>query len=95
MILKILLNFSPDVYYKYDRFSKTLPKKSFKFVLIKKNDIFAFNLSFILLLVEINLISKKQSYKNDMFIAYNIGYIKIIFILLTKIVAFYIQVLII
>lgn len=57
--MAILLNFSINNNYKYHRFSKTLLKKSLEFVLYKKNNIIIFNSSFILLLIEVDLIIKK------------------------------------
>lgn len=66
-------------------------KKDLKFVLSRKNNIFAFYLSLILLLAKINFILIKQKYKKDALMICSIGYVKIIFILLVKIVAFYMQ----
>lgn len=65
-------------------------EKSFKFILSEKNSTIAFNLSFILLVVEIYLVIKKQDCKKDIFRIYGIGYIKIVFILQVKIKVFYI-----
>lgn len=59
LVLYILLNFDQDIYYKYSRFYKTLTKKSFKFILSRGNGTLAFNLSFVLLTAEVNLITKK------------------------------------
>lgn len=66
-------------------------EKSFKCILNKENNYIIFNLSLILLSIEINLISKKFSPKNIyIFRAYNINCIKIIFIFLIKKLALYI-----
>lgn len=89
LMLKISLNLSPNTNYKYSGFSKTLLKKTFKFVLSKKNDIIIFNLSLILMLTKFNLILEKQSYKKDALIAYATDYIKIVLPLSTKIIALY------
>lgn len=59
LILEILLNFSLNIYHKCDRFSKTLLEKGFKFVLYKKNNTIAFNLSLVLLSAEIDPIAKE------------------------------------
>lgn len=63
LVLQILFNLSLDTGYQYNRFFKTLPNKNFKFILDKKYNIIAFNLSFILLLTEIDFILEKQSRK--------------------------------
>lgn len=59
LILTISLNFYSDTGYEQDRFSNNLLKKYLKFILNKRNSIVAFNLSFILLLVKVDPISKK------------------------------------
>lgn len=91
IMLKIILNLSPDTSYKHSKFLKTLLKKSFKFALSKKDNIITFNLSFELLLAEVNSISKKQNCEKNALIVYNFGYVKMILILLTKIVILYRQ----
>lgn len=58
-MLEISLNFSPDTGHKRSKFSKILPKKSFKFVSRKKDSIFIFKLSFLLLLVKVDPIQEK------------------------------------
>lgn len=90
LVLKILLNLCLDAYHKYNRFSKTLTKKDFKFVSSKKNSIFMFYTNFLLLPAKIDLILEKQIYKEITLVAFNIGCVKIIFTLLTKIIALYI-----
>lgn len=90
LVLYILRNFDQDIYYKYSKFSKTLTKKSFKFILSRGNDILAFNLSFVLLTAEVNLITEKQNYKRDIFETYGISRIEIIFALSVKKIALYI-----
>lgn len=86
----IMLNLDLNINYKYNRFLKILLEKSLKFVLNKKNNIIVFNLRFVLLLVEMNLILKKQSHQKDAFIICDISRIKIIFVLLSNMVVFYI-----
>lgn len=85
--MKIPLNFSPDTSQKCDEFSKTLPKKSFKFSLYKRNSIVVFNISFVLLLAKINLILKEQGRGKDILGACGTGYVKIVLALSTKIIA--------
>lgn len=70
-------------------------KKSLEFVLSRRDSIFAFNLSLILLPAKIDLISEKQSYKKDMLITHGISRVKIILALLTKVIALYMWVFII
>lgn len=47
-------------------------------------------LSFVLLLVEVDPISEKQSHKSDALIACGTGYVKKVFVLLRKVRAIYI-----
>lgn len=54
-----------------------------------------FFLYFILLIIKVNLILKKQSSKNYAFIICNINYLKIVLVLLIKIIILYMQVFII
>lgn len=70
-------------------------EKSLEFVLNKGGNIIVFNLGFMLLLVDVNPITKKQGYKKDILIAYSIGSVKIVLTLITKVVALHIQVLIV
>lgn len=59
LMFGIPLNPSPDVGFKQSQFSKTLLKEGFKFVSNKGDGIITFNLSLVLLLLEVNLILKK------------------------------------
>lgn len=86
----ILFNFSLDTCYKQNRFSKILLEKGLKFILSRENSTIAFNLSLILLVVEIYLVIKKQDCKKNIFKIYAIGYIKIVFTLQVKVEIFYI-----
>lgn len=93
--MQIPLNFSPDASYKYYIIFKILPKKSFEFFLNNENYIITFYLSFMLLLIKVDLIVEKQSRKKDGFGACSTGYIKIILILLIEIIVLHMQILII
>lgn len=90
LVLKILFNLSLDISCKQDKFSKILQKKSLKFISKNSNGTILFNLSLVLFLVEVNFISKKQSFKKNVLVVNDTSYIKKIFALLTKIIAFYI-----
>lgn len=70
--------------------SKILPKKKSEFIPKMKDGTITFNLSFMLLLVEINPIPKKQSCKKDVLVTCGLKHIEIILTLLTKIIALYI-----
>lgn len=59
LILEISLHFNLDASHKWGRFFKTLLEKDFKFILNRNNSIIAFNLSFVLLLAEVNLVLEK------------------------------------
>lgn len=50
LVSRVLLTLDLDASHKQDRFSKTLSKKSFVFGLSRRDNIIAFNLSFVLLL---------------------------------------------
>lgn len=91
LVLGIPLDLALDTSHKQVGFSKTLPKKSLKFVLSKKDGIVTFNLSFVLLPMEVNLVLEKKNCKKDAFIAYNSGRVKIIFTLSIEVIALYIQ----
>lgn len=95
MILEILLNCCSDAYYKCDKFSKSLLKKNLKFVSSKRDNTIAFYLGLMQLLVEVNPVAKEESCKKVVFMVHGIGYVKIILALLTKVVEFYMQALII
>lgn len=84
LVLRIPLDLSSDISYKQYGFSKVLSKKSFKFVLSSRDNIVAFYLNFVLLLAEVNLISKKQCRKKDVLLARGISYIKMLLALSTK-----------
>lgn len=90
-----MLIFSSDASYKQDKFFKTQLKKGLKLALSKKNGTVIFNLSFMLLPAEINPNLEKQSRKKDELIAYSSSHVKIVFILSTKIIIFYMQAIII
>lgn len=70
-------------------------KKVFKFVLSKKSSIIILNLGFLLLLAEVNPILEKGGCKKDVFVVCNPDFVKIIFVLLTKVITLYMQVFII
>lgn len=91
MILEISLNLDLNAGYKWYGFFKILLKKNFKFISNRKDYIVAFNLGFMVLLIEVDFILKKKSRKRDILVICDTGYIKIIFILLIKAIAFYIQ----
>lgn len=59
LVLKILLNFCLDIGYKQVGFSEILLEKNLKFVLNRKNNIIALNLSLVLLQAKIDLVVKK------------------------------------
>lgn len=89
LVLRILLDFSSNADYKQCRLSEILLEKNFKLAPNKKSSTIAFNLSLVLLSIEINLIAKKQSRKRNTFRACGTDYVKIIFTLLTKVKTFH------
>lgn len=85
MVLRIPLNIGSDISQKQSRFTKTLLKKGFEFILSKKGGTIEFDLNFILLSAKIDLVAEKQSRKKNAFKTCGIGHIKMIFILPTKV----------
>lgn len=90
LVLKIFLNFCSNAGYKQNKFSKNLLKKSFKFILSKRDIIIIFNFGLMLLPAGINLILEKQNCKRDILVACSIGQVKKIFVLSIKIIVYYI-----
>lgn len=66
-MLKIPLDFSLYVGYKQCEFYKTLPKTNLTFFPSGRDRTITFNLSFVLLSAEVNLILEEQSHKRDAF----------------------------
>lgn len=71
-------------------FLKFCQKKALNLFQVRKGSIIVFNLSFMLLSAEIDLVIEKHSCKRYIFRACDIGYIKIIFALSIKVVALHI-----
>lgn len=90
LVFKISLNLGSDISYKQNRFSKILSEKNLKFIPNRRGNSIAFDLSLVLLPIEIDLIIKEKSWKENIFTIYGNGYIKIIFTLLIKVVAYYV-----
>lgn len=88
-MLEISLEFCPDVGYKWDRFSKILPEKGFKFALSVGNGTGMFKLSFVLLLAKLDFNTKKQGRKRNAFKTRGISHVKMIFALSAKLIALY------
>ena len=86
LVLGILLHFGPDASHKQGEFFKILPNNGLAFVPSKRDGILTSNQSFVLLLMEINLISEKQRCKRDMFVACSSSCVEITLILLTEII---------
>lgn len=84
-----MFDFTLDIINEYDGFSKTLSEKSLEFILSKKSNPVLLNLSLILLIAEVNPMSKKQGCERDALVARGISHIKIIFTFPTKIVTLY------
>lgn len=95
LILNVLFNLILDVIYKRDRFSKILLKKDFELISIREINLILFHINLILLLVKVNLFSKKKNCKKGILMAFFIKYIEIVFIITNKIIIFYMQILII
>ena len=95
LVFEIPFNLGLNISYKWGESSKTLVEESLKFILSKQSAIVIFNLSFILLLAKIDLILEEQSNKKATLIVCSFGRIKMLFELAIKVVALYMQTLII
>lgn len=84
LVLQVSFDFTLDIINKRGGLSKTLLKESFKFVLSKDSNLIPLNLSLVLLPMEVDSISEKQSFKKNMLIAHGTGNVKIIFTFLDK-----------
>lgn len=58
-MFQMTLDYSTNIYNKQSRFFMILLKKSFKFALNREDSIIIYNLSLMLLLIEVNLFPKK------------------------------------
>lgn len=72
-----------------------MPEKDLEFILNRENDFIAFNLSLVLLLIEVDPILNKQGHKWDTVKVCGISHIKIVLKLFTEILIFYMQVFIV
>ena len=89
LVLGISFNLNSDAGYEQGRFFKTLPENGLELVLSRRSAVI-FDLSFIPLSAEIILVVEEQSRKRNTFRAHSTGRIKMIFVLLTDIIKFYI-----
>lgn len=92
LILIALFHFILNIVHKGNRFSKIFFKNSFKFISNKKSGFIIFDLDLISLLTNNDLILKKCNCKKDTFMTFDFSIFKIVLVLLTKVVIFYIQV---
>lgn len=91
LVLRIPLNLSPNAGYKGVGFSKALPEKDFEIVPSKGDGIVTFNLSLLLLLVEVDSISEKQGRKRDALETRGIAHIEMVLALSIEVVPLYIR----
>lgn len=91
LILRISLDFSSVATHQNLRISKTFAEKHLKLVSYNQNRAVCILFSLILLLAEVNSVSKKKPSKKNSISALSSNSDKIILILLTKIVTFYVK----
>lgn len=91
LVLKISLNFCPDIGYKRGRFSKTLIEKNLEFFPHKGGGLVALYLSFVLLSAKVDPIVEVWDYKKYILKACDIGRVKIVIALLTEIVTLHMR----
>lgn len=94
-MLKILLDFYPNISHKSSKFSKTLLEKSLEFVSSRKDNTVTFNLDFVLFPVEIDPILKEYCYKRNAFAARGTGCVEILLPLLIEVIVLYMGVVIV
>lgn len=92
LVLGILLNFAPDAVHKRNKFSNVFPKKGFKLILSGKSGPIIFDLSLMLLSAKVDLIPEEQGCKRDAFVTLGLSGFEMVFVLVTKVVAFHVQV---
>lgn len=85
----MFFDFILDIIYKSNKFLRFFFKKSFKLVLRQKNGFVIFNFCFMLLSIKVNLILKNENCKKYIFIFFSFSNFKIVFVLLIKVVVFY------
>lgn len=88
--IEVLFNLLRDIIYKRNRFFENLLEKNLKFILANKVFFVFFFLSFIPLLLKVDTISKKKNYKKNVLKACSLNGFKMVFVLLAKIITFYI-----
>ena len=89
LVLQVSFNFTPDVVNKRSGFFETLLKEGLKIVLSKESNPVTLNLSFLLLLAEVDLILKEQGCKKDALVARGTDRVKMIFKLLAEVITLY------
>lgn len=92
LVLRIPLDLSLNASYKQRGFSKTLPKKDLEFFLNGGNNTLIFNMSFIPVPAEVDLMSEEQSCTKNAFKIYGTSHVKMILVLLAEVIIFYILV---
>lgn len=95
LVLGGFFDFTPDIINKSGEFSQVFLEKDFKFFLIWEYSVIIFDLVLVLLLIKEDSIIEKRSYKRYMFVALSFCYPKMVRVLMTEVVAFYMQVFII
>lgn len=91
LILKVMFEFTLDIIYKSSRIAKVFLQKSLKLNSGYKNYFFTLMVVLILSPLVANHLLKKQSYKQSIFWTNGFSCVKMIFILLTKMVAIYLR----
>lgn len=89
LVLAGTMHFTPDYFEKSLEFLKAMSKKDLKFILCYRHQGITTNLLFMLLPAVQELIFQEINKKKDFILAYDSHINKIVFILLTKIITFY------
>lgn len=90
LVLRILLDFSPDASHKDNRFSDALLKKGLKFVSSRSDGTIAFNFGLVPWPAEVDSIPEKRGHKGYMLAACGTGHVEIIFAVTTKVITFHV-----
>lgn len=89
LVLGVLYNLTLDTIHKHARFSKAFPKKNLKLVASSGCSLVMLDPGFMLLPANVDLILEEQGCRRDMFMTFSPNGFKIVLVLLTELIIFY------
>lgn len=90
LILGVWFNLTSNMIHKNSKLSETFWEKDLKLVLYEGSDHVTCNISLMLLPVELDLITEKQKYKKDAFIALSFSGLELFLALWIEIISFHV-----